>query len=312
MRLWGVAASALLCLCSCAASAQMTTFHSETRLVTLTFSARDPQGHFVGTLGQDDFSVLEDGVEQKVHMFSRESELPLTLGLLVDASPSQQKFLKDHLRDIQLFLASVLRPQDKAFVVCFGDHLRLVSDFSSDAAQITAEMAKYDKGTKDFPELEPDDTRDGGSAVYDSIYASVTEKLGSSQARRKALILFSDGEENASSHDEIDTIAAAQAADTLVYAIRYTQVKHHKLSAENRHAIAGLDHITEQTGGRQFDALHINLNEAFHQIGEELRSVYSIGYYSTNKTLDHTFRKVVVEPHVDGMTVRAKTGYYAQ
>jgi Ca-activated chloride channel family protein len=291
---------------------QTTTFHAETRLVTLTFSARDADGRAVGNLSAGDFSVLEDGVEQKITLFSRQSELPLTLGLLVDASESQDKFLKEHLRDIRLFLANVLRPQDQAFAVCFGNHLRLVSDFSSDAAQITDQLAKFHKGDRDFPELEPDDSREGGSAVYDSIFASVSEKLGSTGARRKALILFSDGEENASAHDEIDTVAAAQSADTLVYAIRYTKVEHHKLTADNRHGIAGLKHITEQTGGRDFDALHMDLAEAFRQIGDELRTMYFVGYYATNKAQDHSFRKIVIEPHTDGITVRSKTGYYAQ
>jgi Ca-activated chloride channel family protein len=288
------------------------TFHAETHLVTLTFSARDGQGHFVDRLSGDDFSVYEDGIEQKVSIFSRESELPLTIGLLIDASESQEKFLQQHLRDIQIFLSSILRPQDRAFAVCFGDHLRLVSDLTSNPAAITDGLARYDKKARDLPELEPNDTRSGGSAVYDAIYASVSEKLAVTSARRKALILFSDGEENSSAHDEIDTIAAAQSADTLVYAVRYTQIKHNKLSADNRHGIAGLRHITEQTGGRDFDALHIDLTQAFKEIGDELRSVYSIGYYSTNKMHDNTFRKIVIEPHSEGITIRAKSGYYAR
>ncbi|MFC5861233.1 VWA domain-containing protein [Acidicapsa dinghuensis] len=312
MRIFAAACLLVTGLSSTICSAQTTTFHSETRLVTLTFSARDADGRAVGSLNADDFSVYEDGVEQKIGMFSRQSELPLTLGLLVDSSESQDKFLKEHLRDIRLFLASVLRPQDQAFAVCFGNHLRLVSDFSSDAAKITDGLARFNKGDRDFPEMEPDDSREGGSAVYDSIFASVAEKLNSTGARRKALILFSDGEENASAHDEIDTIAAAQSADTLVYAIRYTKISHHKLTADNRHGIAGLKHIAEQTGGRDFDALHVDVNEAFRQIGDELRTMYFVGYYSTNKAQDHSFRKIVIEPHTEGITLRAKTGYYAQ
>ena len=286
-------------------------FHAETHLVTLTFSARDGGGHFVDKLGNDDFSVYEDGVEQNLNVFSRESELPLTLGLLIDASPSQKKFLDQHLRDIQVFLGSILRPQDKAFAVCFGDHLRLVSDLTSDPAAIIAGLEKYKK-SGDFPELTPDDSRSGGTAVYDAIFGSVSEKMATITAHRKALIMFTDGEENSSAHDEIDAIAEAQSADVLVYAVRYTEMKHNKLSAENRQGITGLHHITEQTGGRDFDALHTDLPETFKAIGDELRSVYSIGYYSTNKTHDNTFRKIVIEPHVEGVMVRAKSGYYAK
>lgn len=313
MRFRSIMIALLLIFClPSAAMAQMATFHAETHLVTLTFSARDSEGRLVDSLRDADLSVYEDGVEQKVSLFSRESELPLTIGLVVDASPSQEKFLQRHLRDIHVFLNSILRPQDKAFAVCFGDHLRLVSDLSSDPTQIADGLTKFDKSSRDFPELEPDETRSGGSAVYDAVYASVAEKLASSEGRRKALILFTDGEENSSAHDEIDTIAAAQGADTLIYAVRYTQVKKGKLTADNRHGTAALHHIAEQTGGRDFDALHTDLSQTFRQIGDELRSVYSIGYYSTNGTPDNTFRKIVVEAHTPGIAIRSKSGYYAK
>ena len=306
------AGALLVALCVTGAQAQVATFHAETHLVTLTFSARDGAGHFVGQLGQDDFTVYEDGVEQKVSLFSRESELPLTLGLVVDASPSQEKFLQQHLKDIHVFLTSILRPQDKAFAVCFGDHLRLVSDLSSDPAQIADGLTRYQKGERGFPELAPDDTRSGGSAVYDAVYGSVNERLAKNAGHRKALILFTDGEENSSAHDEIDAIAAAQGADVLIYAVRYTQIKKNKLTADNRHGMTALHHMAEQTGGSDFDALHTDMAQTFKQIGDELRSVYSIGYYSTNKTPDNTFRKVVVEAHTPGVTIRAKAGYYAK
>jgi Ca-activated chloride channel family protein len=308
-----VSGALLAALCLTGAGAQVATFHAETHLVTLTFSARDGDGHIVNQLGQDDFTVYEDGVEQKVSLFSRESELPLTLGLVVDASPSQEKFLQQHLKDIHVFLTSILRPQDQAFAVCFGDRLRLVSDLSSDPAQIADGFAKFQKGSRDFPELAPDDTRSGGSAVYDAVYGSIAERLAKNAGHRKALILFTDGEENSSAHDEIDAIAAAQGADVLIYAVRYTQInKKHQLTADNRHGMTALHHMAEQTGGSDFDALHTDLAQTFKQIGDELRSVYSIGYYSTNKAPDNTFRKIVVEAHTPGVTIRAKSGYYAK
>lgn len=307
-------AALLLGLCSGSALLAQTTpvFQAETHLVTLTFSARDGAGHFVDQLGREDFSIYEDGMPQKASLFSRESELPLTLGLVVDASDSQKKFVHQHLKDIHAFLSSILRPQDQAFAVCFGDHLRLVSDLTSNPSAISDGLESFDKGSRDFPELEPDDTRSGGSAVYDAIYGSVAEKLTKAPNHRRALILFTDGEENSSAHDEIETIAEAQGADVLIYAIRYTEVKKHHLTAENRHGMTGLKHITEQTGGRDFDALREDLPQTFRQIGDELRSVYSVGYYSTNKRHDDSFRKVVVEPRTEGITIRAKAGYYAK
>jgi Ca-activated chloride channel homolog len=292
--------------------AQEPTIKMETHLVGLTFSVRNPQGLLVTALGREDFSVFEDGAPQKISLFSRESNLPLTLGLLVDASESQDKFLRQHLNDIQTFLARTLQPQDQVFVICFGNHLRLVSDLSSDPTSVVDGLEQYAKDTRKFPELDTDNSREGGSAVYDAIFASASDKLGKLSGRRKALILFTDGEENASAHDEIDAISAAQGADTLVYAIRYTQVKHNKLTADNRHGIAALHHIAMQTGGTDFGALHSDLSEVFAQIGNELRSLYSIGYYSTNKLRDNTFRKVVIETSTPGLTVRAKAGYFAR
>lgn len=302
----------LLAFCIPAALAQEPTIKVETHLVGLTFSVRNPQGLLVTGLDRDDFSVYEDGAPQRISLFSRESNLPLTLGLLVDSSESQDKFLKQHLRDIQTFLTNTLQPQDQVFAICFGNHLRLVSDLSSNPASAIDGLERFAKDSRKFPELDPDETREGGSAVYDAVFASANGKMSNVPGRRKALILFTDGEENASAHDEIDAIAAAQAADTLIYAIRYTELKHNRLTADNRHGIAALHHIALQTGGTDFDALHTDLAQVFTQIGNELRSLYSIGYYSTNKRRDNTFRKVVVETTTAGLTVRAKSGYYAR
>jgi len=293
-------------------AAQAPDFHAETHLVTLTFTIRDAQGNLVSGLSQDDFTVYEDGVPQRISFFSRESNIPLTLGLIIDASPSQDKYIHQHLHDVQMFLSSTLQPQDRVFALCFGDHLRIASDFTSSPAAVVDGIERYNKNYSAFPEISADDTRDGGSAVYDAVYAGVTEKLAAGAARRKALILLTDGEENSSAHDEIDAISAAQNDDVLLYAIRYTPIRHGKLSANDRHGIAALHHLAEQTGGADFDALHTDLSQDFAQINAELRSLYSIGYYSTNKRHDNTFRKIVIETRSPGLTVRAKAGYYAK
>jgi Ca-activated chloride channel family protein len=170
-------------------------------------------------------------------------------------------------------------------------------------------------GKGDFSELAPDPTRSGGTALFDAIYASVQEKLSgklnSASAHRRVLILFTDGEENSSAHDEVEAIAAAQGADVLVYAVRYTQVHHDKLTAGNHQGMANLKHIAAQTGGTDFDGLNTDLSQDFRQIADELRSQYSISYYSTNKVNDGSFRKVVIEPTRPGLTIRARSGYYA-
>jgi Ca-activated chloride channel homolog len=292
--------------------AQAPDLRVETHLVTFTFTVRDAQGNLMSGLSQDDFIVYEDGVPQHVRFFSRESNTPLSLGLVVDASASQDKFIHQHIHDLRIFLSSVLGPQDQVFALCFGNHLRIAADFTSNTGTVIDAVERYNKHYDDFPEIDPDDTRDGGSAVYDAVYAGATQKLATGEAKRKALILFTDGEENASGHDEIDAISVAQNSDVLLYAIRYTTSQHGHLTADNRHGIAALHHMAEQTGGADFDALHTDLRQDFAQIGSELRSLYSIGYYSSNKRHDNTFRKVVIETQTPGLNVRAKSGYFAK
>jgi Ca-activated chloride channel family protein len=294
------------------AMAQETVFHSEVHLVNMTFSVRGPDGKMAAGLGVDDFELFEDGVPQKIRFFAREDQLPLSLGLIVDVSDSQDKFLKRHQHDIEIFLKGILRPTDRAFAVCFGNHLRLVSDTTSSVAQIMDGLKSFDKGDMDFPEIGPKEERELGTALYDAIYFSVEEKLRSDNNRRRAVILFTDGEENSSEHDLIDAISAAQDSDVLIFAVRYTQTKHGTMNARNKYGMRVLGHLASQTGGSDFDGLNTDLPEAFQQISDELHSLYSIAYQSTNKTQDGTFRKVVIQPKQSNLTVRAKAGYYAR
>jgi len=303
---------AILCFQTSFAVPQKTVFKSEVHLVNITFSVRMPDGKVVSGLNADDFEVLEDGVLQKISYFARESQLPLSLGLLVDASNSQDKFLKRHQHDMETFLHKVLQPSDQAFAVGFGNHLRLVSDVTSSIPQIMNGLTRFDKGDRNFPEIGPKEERELGTALYDSVYFSVNEKLRSDQNRRRALILFTDGEENSSEHDLLDAISAAQDADVLIFSIRYTETKRGELNARNKYGMRVLGHLSSQTGGADFDGLHTNLSDAFEQISEELRSLYSIAYHSTNKSEDESFRKVVIRPKQDGLLVRAKAGYYAR
>jgi Ca-activated chloride channel homolog len=294
------------------AVAQETVFKSEVHLVNMTFSVRTQNGKIASGLTADDFEVFEDGEPQKISYFARENQLPLSLGLIVDVSDSQDKFLKRHQHDIETFLRKILQPSDQAFAVCFGNHLRSVSDVTPSISQIMDGLSRFDKGDRSFPEIGPEEQRELGTALYDAVYFSVEEKLHSDQNRRRALILFTDGEENSSEHDLLDAISAAQDADVLIFAIRYTETKHGELNARNKYGMRVLGHLASQTGGSDFDGLHTNLPDAFEQIGEELRSLYSIAYHSTNKSQDESFRKVVIRPKQSGLHVRAKAGYYAR
>jgi Ca-activated chloride channel family protein len=287
------------------------TFRANTNLVNLAFSVRDSNGALVDNLAKDDLEILEDAIPQKIAFFSRSVDLPLTLGLIVDVSDSQQHFYKQHSRDLEVFLKDVLGPKDRAFLICFGNHLRLVSDFSQSGAGLLERLKMFDKGERNVPEIGPVEDRELGTAFYDSIYYSVAEKLAKENGRR-ALLMFSDGEDNSSSHDMMSAIEAAQAADVPIFTIRYTELKHGKLTARNQYGIRVMDRIARETGGRHFDAKTISPHTYFREIADELRTSYELAYYPSRPIKDDTFRKIVIRPRRDNLIVRAKTGYFSR
>jgi Ca-activated chloride channel homolog len=295
-----------------------------TNLVNIGFTARNPQGALVDTLTENDISVFEDGVQQKIAYLKRSVDAPLTLGLIVDTSGSQESEAKRHKHDIELFLKSVLGPKDRVFLVFFENRIRLISDYSQSGDELMErwdefhgdekKVNKKDKSAKkepEFPDLGPNEKRLLGTAFYDSIYYSVSEKLAQETGRR-ALLIFSDGEDNSSSHDMMSAIEAAQSSDVLVFTIRYTEESHGKLTARNEYGIRVMERIAKETGGAEFDAKATDPRENFKQIGEELRSMYEAGYYSTNSDKDETFRKVLVKTTIEGVKIRSKPGYYAR
>jgi len=280
-------------------------------LVSVAFVARDANGALVNNLTQDDVEVLEDAIPQKVAFFSRSADVPLTLGLVVDASGSQDHFSKQHKNDLEVFFKDVLGPKDRVFLVGFGNHIRLVSDFSESGKNLLEQWKQYQKSTGRFPEIGPQESRDLGTAFYDSIYYSVTEKLALENGRR-AILLFSDGEDNSSSHNMMTAIETAQSENVVVYAIRYTDKEHGKLTARNKYGTSVMDRVARETGGAHIDAETTDAHVYFRQIAEELRTSYELGYYPTDPLKDDSFRKIVIKPKREGVKVRAKTGYFSR
>jgi Ca-activated chloride channel family protein len=311
--------SSLLVVLGCRLAFSQEPIHVAVNLVNVAFSVRDTRGALVDALTKDAIEVFEDAVPQKISFFARSTDVPLTLGLIVDVSGSQDHFSKQHEQDLEVFLKEVLGPKDRAFLVTFGNHIRLISDFSPSGAEIIERMKEYqgkDKGKdrkkhRQFPELGPMESRDLGTAFYDSIYYSVAEKLARENGRR-ALLLFSDGEDNSSSQDMMTTIEKAQAENVVVYAIRYTEKEHGRLTARNKYGTSVMDRIARETGGAHIDAAVTDPHTYFRQIAEELRTSYELGYYPTNSGRDDTFRKIVIRPKQAGLRIRTKTGYFSQ
>jgi Ca-activated chloride channel homolog len=283
----------------------------EVNLANVAFTARDSEGVLIERLTKDDVELFEDAVPQKIEFFAKSTDLPLTLALVIDVSGSQEHFEKKHEKDLEVFLREALGPQDRAFMVCFGNHLRLVSDYTNLPEKILSDFHDFDKSKRHFPEIGPEEQRELGTAFYDSIYYSVKEKLADAGGR-KAILLFSDGEDNSSAHNMMEAIEAAQAANVVVYTIRYTEMnKHGQLNARNKYGISVMDRIAKETGGTDIDAEHNDPHTYFRQIAEELRTSYELAYYPTNKTQDGTFRKIRIQPRDESVKIRAKTGYFA-
>ncbi len=136
----------------------------DVNLVNVGFTARDSRGALALDLSKDDFDVLEDGIPQKISFFARSSDVPLTLGLVMDVSGSQEHFMKPHHRDLETFLKAVMEPRDRAFLVCFGNRLRLVADFTASPPEILEGLRRFEKGDRHFPEFAGEETpaaRDG-------------------------------------------------------------------------------------------------------------------------------------------------------
>jgi Ca-activated chloride channel family protein len=291
-----------------------TPFRVDVRLINLSVSVRDSSGRLVPNLTQDDFEILEDGVPQKIAFFARSNDVPLNLGLVVDISGSQGPFVKAHQKDLKVFLESVLSKRDRAFLLCFGNHPRLVTDFTSSPKQLVDALDGFvHTGNKSmYPLVGPDEIRTAGTAFFDAVYHSSNQMFQNVERGRKALILFSDGEDNSSAHHELEAIETAQANDVLLFCVRYTEVRNGRWNARNKYGRAVMERMALETGGGDYDALEKGLADNFRQIGEHLRSSYELAYHSSNPDSDGTFRKIKVRARQPGLTVRSKTGYYSR
>jgi len=287
-------------------------------LVNVGFSVRDERGVLVTDLKQDDFEILEDGVPQHISFFAKSQDVPLNLGLVMDVSGSQQSFIKPHLKDLQSFLKTVLSKRDKAFLMTFANRLSLISDYTDSSKDLVDELKDFQhernpRNRSTYPIVGPAEFRILGTAFYDAIYYGSTQMMQNIDRGRRALIIFSDGEDNSSAHHMLDAIEAAQANDVLLFTICYTELSRDgRINARNKYGISVMERLARETGGLDFDGEGKGLVEGFKQIGEQLRASYELAYHTSNPPGDKTFHKIVIRSKQPNLTVRAKTGYYAK
>ena len=286
-------------------------------VVQLFFNVKDKHGALIPNLTKDDFEISEDGKPQTVKYFAAESNLPLTLGMMIDASGSQRNVIDMEKEVGGAFLKQILTDKDEAFVISFDITVDLLQDFTRDTRRLQTALNKakvnVDYTSGGIPGMGggPVPTQNApGTLLYDAVYLSAHDMLAK-EVGRKAMILLTDGQDEGSRLKLRDAIEAAQKADAIIYV----------LLCADRGFYGGfggysgegdMRKLTEQTGGRvinvgnKFD----KLKEAFDQIAAELRSQYNIGYVPTNLKLDGTYRKLEIK-NKQGHKIQARAGYYA-
>ena len=293
-----------------------------TDLTNVLLTAVDRDRRFVTTLTAADVRVLEDGAQQQLLSFERETDAPLSLALLVDASASQERVLKDEQAAARDFLASVLRDgRDTAAVLSFTGLLRLEQPPTADRARLNAAVERvrvqFPFGS---PECESDETPEEvrircRTSAWDAVSLASTEVLAKTPERaRRAIILLSDGDDSSSKTPLYRAAEHAVRENVVVYAIG---IRDRDLpEGELRRDL--LRRIAEETGGRAFFPKRpADLTAAFAQIEQELRAQYLLSYAPTNRARDGSFRKIEVEltnPALRKQKFRLlyRQGYYAR
>jgi len=294
------------------------TFKANTSIVQLFFNVKDKHGALIPNLTKDDFTIAEDGAPQTIKYFTAESNLPLTLGIMIDSSGSQRNVLDMEKEVGGAFLKQILTDKDEAYVISFDITVDLLQDFTRDVHRLQNALNKakinVDYTSGGIPGMGggPVPTQNSpGTLLYDAVYLSAHDMLAK-EVGRKAMILLTDGEDEGSRLKLRDAVEAAQKADSIVYVLLCADRGFYGGMIGGYSGEGEMRKLTEQTGGRvinvgnKFD----KLREAFDQIAAELRSQYNIGYTSTNTKLDGSYRKLEIKSK-QSYKIQARAGYYA-
>jgi len=321
------------------------------KVVNVLGSVRNKHGEIVRNLTKDDFELEEDGRPQTISYFSRESDLPLTLGLLVDTSGSQRRVLDQERSASSTFLDQVLRvDKDRAFLIHFDREVELLQDLTSSRQKLEAALALIqspqlhrsdqegggDSGNS--PGSSPGSGRHGGGGgggthLYDAVYLASNELMGKQQGR-KALIVLSDGVDRGSKETLASAAEAAQRANTLVYSILFAD-EHPYGGGYGGRGMGGmgrrgggwpsrypreerpdgkkiLDQISKQTGGRLFEvSKKLPIEQIYSQIQDELRNQYNLGYTPNPPDAGAGYHKIHLTTKQKDLIVQARDGYYS-
>jgi len=271
-------------------------------------------GRLVPDLNKDDFLLEEDKQPQVIRYFARETDTPLTIGILVDTSPSQRGVLPLEQQEAKAFLRQVLRPKDLTFVLHFDVEVELLQDFTSDVRLLDKAIDdNVINGGGAGPTPGPFPTHDTGGAthLYDAVYLSAHELL-KNEIGRKVLILLTDGEDQGSKMKLEQALEAAQKSDVIVYSVAIIDRSFYFGHGLGFAGDAALRKLSDDTGGRVIEVNRSkDTSAAFQQIADELRTQYLLGYTPSNNKLDGTYRKIQVKVRQGDCKISARRGYYA-
>jgi VWFA-related protein len=284
-------------------------------VVNILASVRDKKGTLMPHLEKQDFTILEDGKPQTIKYFSRETDLPLTIGLLVDTSGSQQNLIGIEKNAASQFFSQVLRKKDEAFLMMFGEESELLQDYTNSVRLLNDGLSRLHLSVPVGglgPGPVPTVGQPRGTVLYDAIYLAATEKLHQ-EVGRKVIVVITDGVDEGSKLSVDQAVEAAQKADAVVYSIEY--VDHGFYGAFGGFGNSGdgaLHRMSDPTGGHVYrvDRSH-SLDEVFRELQEEMRTQYAIGYTPNNPVKDGAYRKLDVKTAQKDYKIAARKGYYA-
>lgn len=264
--------------------------------VPLLFTVTDRKNRFITDLGREDFRVFDEGWEQEIREFDRESDLPLRIGVVLDTSNSIRGRFKFEQEAAIEFLQGVLaEEQDRAFLVSFDTRAELIVDYTNDIEELAAGVRRLRAG--------------GGTALYDAIYYACRDKLPEDQPKeqfRRALVVIGDGEDNRSTVTREDALEMAHKAEAVVYTIS-TNRSGNRFTGDKT-----LRRFASETGGIAFHPFQArDLQQSFSNIANELRHQYFILYSPSQFVNDGSFHRVEVRTRYRNATVRVRSGYYA-
>ena len=285
-------------------------------LVNVLCTVRGKNNGLIGNLEKSDFHLLEDGKEQEIKYFTRETDLPLTIGLLVDVSGSQERLIDTERRAAAAFFRSVLRPKDLAFLISFGKDSELLQDSTNSPKLL-------EDGLRDLrlsvpvgglhPGPVPTQQNQAGTVLWDAVYLAANERLRN-ETGRKVIVVITDGVDTGSKKTREQAIHEAQLADTVVYSIYYVDPGAYGggFGFGGGGGEGELKKMSDETGGRVLKVDRKNsLEDIFKEIQDEMRSQYALAYTPTNSKKDGSYRKLEFKMSNKDYKVQARKGYYA-